>query len=60
MLMLSGDIALNPGPVNLGFVNSCSIRNEGPLIGDTIVSNNVDILALAETHIQLSDTDSLL
>ena len=60
LLMLSGDIALNPGPVNLGFVNSRSIRNKGSLIGDTIVSNNLDILALAETHIQLSDTDSLL
>ena len=60
VLMLSGDIALNPGPVNLGFVNSCSIRNKGTLIGDTTVSNNLDISALAETHIQLSDTDSLL
>ena len=58
--MLSGDIALNPGPVNLGFVNSRSIRNKGFLIVDTIVSNNLDILALVETHIQLSDTDSLL
>ena len=60
LLMLSGDIALNPGPVNLGSVYSHSIRNKGPLISDTIVSNNLDILALAETNIQLSDTDSLL
>ena len=58
--MLSGDIGLNPGPVNLGFADSRSIRNKGPLISDTIVSNNLDILALAETHIQLFDTDSLL
>ena len=27
-----------------------------PLIGDTIVSSNLDILALAETHIQNSDS----
>ena len=60
LLLLSGDIALNPGPVNFGFVNCCSIRNKGPLICDTIVSNNLDILALAETHIHISDTDSLL
>ena len=58
--MLSGDITLNPGPINFDFVNCHSIRNKGPLIGDTIVSNNLDILVLAETHIQISDTDSLL
>ena len=60
LLLLSGDIALNPGPINFGFVNCCAIRNKGPLINDTIVSNNLDILALAETHIHISDTDSLL
>ena len=57
LLLLSGDIALNPGPINFGFVNYRSIRNKGPLNGDTIVSNNLDILGLAET--QISDTDSL-
>ena len=60
LLMLSGDIALNPGPVNLSFVNSRFIGNKGTLIGDTIVSNSLDILALAETQIQISDTESLL
>ena len=60
LLLLSGDIALNPGPINFGFVNCHSIRNKGPLIGITIVSNNLDILALAETHIQISDTNGLL
>ena len=48
LLMLSGDIALNTGPV------------KGLMIVDTIVSNNLDIPALVNTHIQLSDTDSLL
>ena len=60
LLLLSGDIALNPGPINFGFVNCRSTRNKGPLIDDTIVSNNLDILALAETHIHISDTCSLL
>ena len=60
MLLLSGDIALNHGPINFGFVNCHSIRNKGHLIDDTIVSNNLDILALAETHIHISDTESLL
>ena len=60
LLPLSGDIALNPGPVNLGFVSSHSIGDKGLLISDTIVSNNLVILPLAETHIQISNTDSLL
>ena len=59
-MLLSGDIALNPGPINFGFVNCHFIRNKGPLIDDTFVSNNLDILTLAETHIHISDTDSLL
>ena len=60
LLLLSGDITLNPGPINFDFVKCRSIRNKGPLIDDTIVSNNLDILSLAETHIHISDTDSLL
>ena len=60
LLLFSGDITLIPGPINFGFVNCHSIRNKGPLTGDTIVSNNLDILALAETYIQISDTDGLL
>ena len=59
-MLLSGDIALNPGPINFGFVNCHSISNKGPLIGHKIVSNSLDILALAETHIKISDTDTLL
>ena len=58
LLLLSSDIALNPDPVNL--VSDHFIRNKGPLIGDSIVSNNLDVLALAETHIQISDSDCLL
>ena len=41
-------------------MNCHSIRNQGPLIDDTIVSNNLDNFALAETHIHISDTDTLL
>ena len=60
LLLLSSDITLYPGRINFGFVNYHFIRNKGPLIGDTIVSNNLDILALAKTHIQNSDTYRLL
>ena len=58
LLWLSDKIALNPGPINFSFVNSRSIRNKCPLIGHTIVSNNLDILAIAETHFEIFDTDT--
>ena len=57
LLLLIGDIILNPGTINLGFVNCLSIRSKGPCIGITIVSYYLDILAPAETRIQISDTD---
>ena len=60
LLLLSCDITFNLGLINFGFVNCRSIRNKDPLIGDTIISNNLDLLGLAETHIQNSDTNSLL
>ena len=60
LLLLSSDIALNQGPINFALVNCHSIRSKSPWIGDTIVSNNLDILVLAETHFPNSDTDSLL
>ena len=59
LFLLFGDVALNPDPINFGFVNCRSIRNKGLLIADTIVSNNLDILALAEIHIQNADTNSI-
>ena len=60
LLLLSSDITLDPGPINFSFVNCSSIRNKGSLIGDTIVSNNLDTLALGETPIQNTDTESQL
>ena len=56
VLLLSGDIALNPGPINFDFVNCHSVRNKGPLDVDILVLNKLDILVLAETHILNSDS----
>ena len=50
LLLLSSDIALNQGPINFALFNCHSIRSKGPWIGDTIASNNLDILVLAESH----------
>ena len=58
ILLLSGDIAVNPGPT-MGVVNVRSIRNKGVVISDNITSHNIDLLCLTETHIHISDTDSL-
>ena len=60
LLLLCGDVAINPGPTNFGFVNCRSIRNKGPLLHDLIQRSDLDILGLVETHIRPTDTDGLL
>ena len=60
LLLMCGDVAMNPGPVMLGSVNVRSIRNKGPLLSDTIASHAFDFLCLTETHIRTTDSDSFL
>ena len=60
LLLVCGDVAMNPGPVMLGSVNARSIRNKGPLLADTIASHAFDFLCLTETHIRATDSDSFL
>ena len=60
LILMCGDVAMNPGLVMLGLVNARSIRNKGPLLADTIVSQNFDFLCLTETHIRTTDSDSFL
>ena len=36
LVLLSGDVALNPGPLKFGFANCRSIRNKGPILCDEI------------------------
>ena len=38
LLLLCGDISLNPGPVPFGEINCQSIRNKGPTIVDIVSS----------------------
>ena len=35
LLLLCGDISLNPGPVSFGVINCRSVRNKCPTIADT-------------------------
>ena len=60
LLLMCGDVAMNPGPVMLGSVNARSIRNKGPLLADTIASRTFDFLCLTEKHIRATDSDSFL
>ena len=60
LLILCGDISLNPGPISFGFANCRSVRNKGALIADTIATNSLDMLAACETHIKHTDTDYLI
>ena len=60
LILMCGDVAINPGPAMLGLVNARSIRNKGPLLADTIASYSFDFLCLTETHIRTTDSDSFL
>ena len=50
LLLLGGDVSLNPGPLTLGVLNARSIRNKGPLLADIVTSDDLDFLCLTETH----------
>ena len=54
LLLLGGDVSLNPDPLTLGVLNARSIRNKGPLLADMVASNDLDFLCLMETHIRPS------
>ena len=60
LILMCGDVAMNPGPVMLGLVNARTIRNKGPLLADTIASHTFDFLCLTEIHIHTTDSDSFL
>ena len=60
LILMCGDVAMNPGPVMLGSVNARSIRNKGNLLADTIASHAFDLLCLTATHIRTTDSDIFL
>ena len=60
LLLLSGDIALNPGPINFAFTNCRSIRNKHAGLLDLVTSKSIGIMGLTETHIRSTDTPSFL
>ena len=60
LILMCGDVAMNPGLVMPGSVNARSIQNKGPLLTDTIASYTFDFLCLTETHICTTDSESFL
>ena len=65
LLLLAGDIALNPGPssnssVRLAFTNIRSINSRSSALSHYITSNNIQIMALSETWLTNKDTNALI
>ena len=60
LLLLGGDVSLNPGPLTLGILNARSVRNKCALLANLVASNDLDFLCLTETHIRPFDSDSFL
>ena len=60
LLLLGGDVSLNPGPFTLSVLNARSVRNKGPLLADMVASYDLDFLCLTETHIRPFDSVSFL
>ena len=60
LVLLSGDVAANPGPMKFGFANCRSMRNKGPILSEEVKTGNFDVFGLTETHIKSTDTPSFL
>ena len=52
LVLLSGDVTLNLGPMKFGFANCQSIRNKGSTLCKEVKTGNVDVFGLTETHIK--------
>ena len=66
LLILAGDVSLNPGPkstlnnLTFGLVNARSVKNKTAAVSDLVSSKNIDILALTETWLREDETNYLL
>ena len=64
LLILSGDVSINPGPntslLTGSLINIRSIRNKSVALADFINSNKSDIVVVTETWLRPDDTDSFI
>ena len=56
LLLLCGDIPLNPGPVSFSVRNCRSFRNKGSTFSDIVSSRSLDLLVITETYIRPTDS----
>ena len=64
ILILSGDISLNPGPsvrnIKACLLNARSLRNKTSAFNKFVSSNDLDIIGVIETWLRPSDTQGLM
>ena len=64
LLILSGDVSINPGPntslLTGSLINIRSIRDKSVALADFINSKKSDIIAVTETWLRPDDTDSFI
>ena len=60
LILMSGDVAANPGPLRFGFAICRSIGNKGPLLADEVKSGRYDVFGLIKTLIKPHDTPFFL
>ena len=64
LLLLAGDVAVNPGPVTrnlrIGTINTRSMRDKAPALSDLVVSKTLDILGITETWLSTNETTASL
>ena len=62
LLLLAGDVSLNPGPVapnlRLGTVNARSMIDKAPALSDLVVSKGIDLLGITKTWLTIRETSS--
>ena len=60
LLLLTGDVSLNPGPsghgLRLGTVNACSTWDKVPVLSDLVTSKGIDLLGITETWLTTKET----
>lgn len=56
LLLLAGDVSLNPGPLRVGTINTRSIRDKAPAVSDLLVSKSISVLGLTETWLTPNET----
>lgn len=60
LLLLAGDVSLNPGPLRVGTVNTRSYRDKAPVVSDLVVSRSIGVLGITETWLTTNETDAAL